>query len=245
MSTTVSITRYLKSATPEALLRCWLAFWLCFILALASQTVLATEITQLKMERSDEGVYLSASVKFDLPPVVEDALLKGIPMFFVAEADIYRDRWYWYDKRITTATRTMRLAFQPLTRRWRLNVLPSAISVTGLRASFSQNYDNLADAITSIQRLSRWRIADASEVDSEVRHNVDFRFRLDLSQLPRPFQIGVSGQKDWAIAVETNRALIAEPIRPAAKDTPKDTPRDTARDTGREASRETVKEALK
>ncbi|MDI1237196.1 MAG: DUF4390 domain-containing protein [Polaromonas sp.] len=219
----------MKNAKPDSALRRLLAFWVCTVVALAGQAALATEVTLLKMERSDEGVYLSASVHFDLPPAVEDALLKGIPMFFVAEADIYRSRWYWYDKRITTATRTMRLAFQPLTRRWRFNVLPGAISVTGLRASFSQNYDNLDDALASIQRFSRWRIADAAEVEPGVRHNVDFRFRLDLSQLPRPFQIGVAGQKDWAITVETNRDLVAEPIR----------------DLSRDLSKEAVKEAEK
>ncbi|MDP3412287.1 MAG: DUF4390 domain-containing protein, partial [Polaromonas sp.] len=171
------------------------------------------EISQLRLERSDDSVYLSATVRFELPTVVEDALLKGIPMFFVAEADIYRDRWYWYDRRVTTATRTMRLAYQPLTRRWRLNILPGAISVTGLRASLSQNYDTLAEALAAIQRISRWRIADAAEIDAASRHNVEFRFRLDLSQLPRPFQIGVAGQRDWTIAVEDSRQLVAEPIR--------------------------------
>lgn len=209
----------------------------CTMLACAGQMALATEVTQLKMERSDEAVYLSASVNFDLPPVVEDALLKGIPMFFVVEADIYRGRWYWYDKRITTATRTLRLAFQPLTRRWRLNVLSGAISVTGLRASFSQNYDSLPDAIASIQRISRWRIADAAEIEADARHNVEFRFRLDLSQLPRPFQIGVAGQKDWTIAVEENRQLVAEPIRDAS--------RDSAREASKEAPKEPVKEPAK
>ena len=183
------------------------------MLICAGSLAQAVEVSQLKLERSDESVYLSAAVRFELPNVVEDALLKGIPMFFVAEADIYRDRWYWYDKRITTATRTMRLAFQPLTRRWRLNILPGAISVTGLRASLSQNYDSLADAMAAIQRISRWRIADAAEIDAATRHNVEFRFRLDLSQLPRPFQIGVAGQRDWAIAVEDSRQLLVEPIR--------------------------------
>ncbi|MGC1172714.1 DUF4390 domain-containing protein [Polaromonas sp.] len=222
---------------PDRVLRRLLVFVVCTWMALANFGALATEVTQLRMERSDEGVYLSATVTFDLSPVVEDALLKGIPMFFVAEADIYRGRWYWYDKRITTATRTMRLAFQPLTRRWRLNVLSGAISVSGLRASFSQNYDNLDDAIASIQRFSRWRIADAAEVEPDTRHNVDFRFRLDLSQLPRPFQIGVAGQKDWTVSVETNRELRAEPIR--------DMPKDPVKDVPAEAPKEAAKEAVK
>lgn len=210
-----------------------LTLCLCAALACAGQAVLATEVAQLKMERSEEAVYLSATVKFDLPPVVEDVLLKGIPMFFVAEADIYRDRWYWYDKRVTTATRTMRLAFQPLTRRWRLNVLSGAISVTGLRASLSQSYDSLPEAMASVQRISRWRIADAAEIEPDARHKVQFRFRLDLSQLPRPFQIGVAGQKDWAIAVEEYRQLAVEPIR--------DEPKDIAREAGKEMLKEAVK----
>ena len=232
MTTTAFITQFLKNATLESVLRRALTFCaLCIGLTLhAGQSALAAEVSQLKMERSEEAVYLSASVRFDLPPVVEDALLKGIPMFFVAEADIYRDRWYWYDRRVTTATRTLRLAFQPLTRRWRLNVLSGAISVTGLRASFSQSYDSLPDAMASIQRISRWRIADAAEIDPETRHNVEFRFRLDLSQLPRPFQIGVAGQKDWTIAAEENRQLLPEPIR----ETPKEPVKELAREIGKE-----------
>ncbi|MDO9401022.1 MAG: DUF4390 domain-containing protein [Polaromonas sp.] len=218
---------------PEPVMRRVLTLCLCAALACAGQAALATEVSQLKMERSEEAVYLSATVKFDLPPVVEDVLLKGIPMFFVAEADIYRDRWYWYDKRVTTATRTMRLAFQPLTRRWRLNVLSGAISVTGLRASLSQSYDSLPEAMASVQRISRWRIADAAEIEPDARHKVQFRFRLDLSQLPRPFQIGVAGQKDWAIAVEEYRQLAVEPIR--------DEPKDIAREAGKEMLKEAVK----
>jgi hypothetical protein len=213
VTTTASITHFLKNAAFEPLLRRLLTFGVAVLLACAGTAAMAVEITQLKMERSEESVFLTAALKFELPAVVEDALLKGIPMFFVAEADIYRDRWYWYDKRVTTATRTMRLAFQPLTRRWRLNILPGAIGVTGLRASLSQNYDSLPDAMAAIQRISRWRIADAGEIEAGSRHNIAFRFRLDLSQLPRPFQIGVAGQRDWTIAVEDSRQLVAEPAR--------------------------------
>jgi hypothetical protein len=39
---------------------------------------------------------------------------------------------------------------------------------------------------------------------------VSFRFRLDTSQLPRPFQIGAVGQSDWNISVEKNARLALE-----------------------------------
>lgn len=167
----------------------------------------AAEVTQLAVERSDEGVLLSAAVRFELPHAVDDALAKGIPMFFVAEATIYRDRWYWYDKRVTYAARHMRLAFQPLTRRWRLQVSSSPIGNSGL--VLGQNFDTREEALAAVQRVSGWRIADPGEIDAEAAHYIDFRFRLDVSQLPRPFQIGAVGQSEWNIlAVRTQRLQL-------------------------------------
>ena len=37
----------------------------------------------------------------------------------------------------------------------------------------------------------------------------DFRFRLDVSQLPRPFQIGVANQPEWNLQREGELALPA------------------------------------
>lgn len=170
----------------------------------------AAEVTQLQVERTEEGVLLSAAVRFELPQVVEDALAKGIPMYFLAEATIYRDRWYWYDKRVAFVTRHMRLAYQPLTRRWRLQVSPTPIGHAGM--VLGQTFDTREEALAAIQRVSRWRIADPADVDPDAVHNIDFRFRLDMSQLPRPFQIGAVGQSEWIIlAVRTQRLVLDNP----------------------------------
>jgi hypothetical protein len=190
---------------------------LCVLLAWAPAPASATEITQLRVERGEDGVHLSALVRFDLPPVVEDALLKGIPLFFVAEADIYRDRWYWTDPRVASATRTIRLAYQPLTRRWRVNIASGLIaSSSGLRATLNQNYETLPEALSAIQRVARWKIADTGDVDPDASYKLDFSFRLDLSQLPRPFQIGVAGQRDWNISAQVKDRLRMEPAAPQA-----------------------------
>ena len=187
----------------------------CIFLLFSSQTDRAAELTQFSVERAEDGIYLSAVVRFELPAVVEDALLKGIPMFFVAEADIYMNRWYWADKRVASATRTIRLAYQPLTRRWRVNIVSGLINNSaGLRATLNQNYDTLPEAMSAVQRLSRWRIADNSEVEADVAHKLEFSFNLDLSQLPRPFQIGVAGQKDWTISAQQNERLLLAAARP-------------------------------
>ena len=186
----------------------------CALLALAPPALAqssVTEITQFQVERSDEGVVLSAAVHFELSQVIEEALQKGIPMFFVYEAVLYRDRWYWYDREIARATRHMRLSYQPLTRRWRLTISPTVIGNSGV--ALGQSFDSQEEALAAVQRVSRWKIADAADVSPDERHNVEFRFRLDVSQLPRPFQIGAVGQADWSISVARNQRLAIDAPR--------------------------------
>lgn len=212
----VFTTQSLKNAALEAIAHLLLATCLCLLWAPAASVAAPTEITQLRTERTDDGVYLSAVVRFDVPPVVEDALLKGIAIFFVVEADLYRDRWYWTDPRVASAARTLRLAYQPLTGRWRVNIVSGLItSSSGLRATLNQNYDTMAEALSAIQRLTRWKIADSGEVELDASYTLDLNFRLDLSQLPRPFQIGVAGQRDWTISAQVRDRLRLVPEAPA------------------------------
>lgn len=204
-----------KNAALEALTRFLIGCSLSLLLAGASAAA-ATEIVQLRTERTDDGVYLSALLQFDLPVVVEDALLKGVPAFFVLEADIYRDRWYWRNVRAASAARTVRLAYHPLTRRWRVSIVPGLMSgSTGLRATLSQNYETLPEALSVIQRVARWKIAESADVEQDALYALDLNFRLDLSQLPRPFQIGVAGQRDWTIAARLKNRMRLDSAVPA------------------------------
>ncbi len=189
----------------------WLARWVAFVLLLFTLSAVradTAEVTMLRFDRSDEGLLLSANVSFDLPPVIDDALAKGIPMYFVAEAALLRDRWYWTDKHVTTARRHMRLSYQPLTRRWRLVTSNAPIGSSGL--ALGQSFDSRDEALAAIQRISHWKIADPTDIDPESRYNVDFRFRLDVSQLPRPIQIGAVGHSDWSISASKDVRLVFE-----------------------------------
>jgi hypothetical protein len=201
-----------KSALPKA----WLHFFLLACLALASAMVQAqtqAEITVLRAERSVSEVFVSAHVSFELPAVVEEALLKGMPMFFLLEAELYQDRWYWYDKRIASAQRQVRLAYQPLTRRWRVNPSAGAGGDNTQGLSLNQSFDTLADALSAVRQVSQWKVADLAESDLTAKIKLQFRFRMDLSQLPRPFQIGAIGQSEWDIQGSARTALRGEGTR--------------------------------
>jgi hypothetical protein len=114
------------------------------------------------------------------------------------------------NQKVVSAERHMRLAYQPLTRRWRLSAASGVITKAGLGVALNQNFETLTEALTAVQRLSRWKISDAAEIDLEQPHLVEFRFRLDVSQLPRPLQIGTLGQSDWNIAASSRRPLVLE-----------------------------------
>lgn len=173
------------------------------------------QITKMALERTDEGVFLTAQLRFELPPIALNALEKGIPMFFVAEAALLQGRWYWTDKRVLVNERYQRLSYLPLTRRWRLALASEPFGGNaGLGVSVMQHYESLPEALAAVERIGRWKIADASELDADAKYWVELSFRLDLSQLPRPFQIGAVGQDEWNIAASRSQRLGApEPPR--------------------------------
>ncbi len=144
-----------------------------------------------EVTRIDDGLQLAFALDFELPRGVEDALHKGVPLYFVAKAELFRSRWYWRDKRISVAERTWRLAFQPLTRKFR-------VSFGGL----NQSYDNLSDALVAVRRVAAWKVADGIALDDGGGHYVEFSYWLDTGLLPRPLQIGLGGQADWDLRIE-------------------------------------------
>jgi hypothetical protein len=208
------ITHCWKSALAELWrLGGWvLGAWLLVAPSAWAQTSVA-ELTELRAERREAALYLTAQIKLELGLAVEDALVKGLAVHFVSEAEVMRDRWYWYDRKIGTATRFYRLAFQPLTRRWRLNVSNEPMSGGGLAGSISQSFETLPEALDVIRRQSGWKVAEMADLDLEARQYIAYRFRLDTSQLPRPFQIAAGNQAEWALMVARQLRLTPEMVR--------------------------------
>jgi hypothetical protein len=187
----------------SALIACAL-FW--SVLAGAHAQSSGVEIAQLETHRNGDAVELSANLRFDLSTTMQDALYKGVPLIFIMEVDIYRERWYWLDRRVGSAQRQYRLTYHPLTRRWRM-------TAGGGDVAFAQTFDTLADVLAVVRRVSSWRIADATDIETSSNQRLEFRFRLDTTQLPRPLQIGALGQSDWALSAAVTKRLVLEPAK--------------------------------
>ena len=171
--------------------------WIGAGLAPAGARAADAELTQFEISRDDDGVYLNYAVDFELGKGPDDALIRSVPLFFVAESEVFRSRWYWRDRRVAHTTRVWKIAFQPLTSTYRVT------SVGGL----SQNYATRDEALLATSRSSRWKVADAAQLD-DGRHYLEFNYRLDVTLLPRPMQIGIGGQPDWQLSVRRTQRIL-------------------------------------
>jgi hypothetical protein len=168
-------------------------------------------LQSLTLARQDNAIYLSADLQFDMPSTLEDALLKGITLYFVTEVDIRQERWYFYNQRVAHAERHVRVFYQPLTRRWRVNVSPQPFSAIGLGMNLGQSYDTAEEAMNAVRRITPWRVASASEVNLDAKPSLNFSFKLDLTQLPRPLQIGVATHSEWSLVLNKTQRLELAP----------------------------------
>ncbi len=173
----------------------WLCVWasllllVCCLFHAAPVQAQGVELALLKTSRAEGSLNLDFAARISLPRAAEDALMRGVPIYFVAEAALFRGRWYWRDERVARVSRSWRVAFQPLTSTWR-------VSLAGL----NQTYASLPEALTAASRSAGWRLADLSQIDPDKSYYIEFNYRLDSTQLPGPMQFGLGGG-DWAVGV--------------------------------------------
>jgi len=180
----------------------WTLVWVALLVPVnVVQAQTQGELLDVRLESQDGYWQVAAQARLELGPAVQEALIKGVPVHFVAQLDVVRERWYWTDRTVVQASRYFRLAYQPLTRKWRLNMASEPLSSTMLAASLSQSFDTLAEALAPMRRLAGWKVAEARQLEPGTRYAVEYRFRLDAQQLPRPFQFGTASQADWDLSL--------------------------------------------
>ena len=169
--------------------------WVVAVLVMLPVLVLAAEIdiANPQITASEDGFVVSADFGFELNERLEEAVTKGVVLYFVTEFEMTRPRWYWLDEKVVSRHQTHRLSYHALTRQYRL-------STGGLHQSF----DTLSEALRVLSRLRNWLVTDGRGEKAGVQagdtYMAALRMRLDINQLPRPFQISALGNRDGSLA---------------------------------------------
>lgn len=177
------------------LLQIAIRFFLMAILSaglLAAPALHAAEIhiEQAQLEATEDGYRLASAFNFELKRVLEDALNRGVPLYFTTDVELTRPRWYWFDENTVRASHTIRLTYNVLTRQY------YAAAAGSLRQSFS----SLDDALSLVRRPPRWLVAEKDALKPGATYQLSIRMRLDTSQLPKPFQVNAMNDSDWRLS---------------------------------------------
>ncbi|MBQ9578261.1 MAG: DUF4390 domain-containing protein, partial [Ottowia sp.] len=193
--------------------------WLAAALALAGTPAQAqsVQLDELKATREGGALVVTARLTLALPEVVQDALRRGVPVFFEADAEVRRRHRYWFNRRLARERRYMRLAYQPLTRHWVLSTSARPFDEGAGGHAISTAFDTMDEALAAVGRMERWQVASAAQLAGGGRQALRFRFKLDTKRLPRAIQVGAigPGASGWTLAEQREIALGRAPAQAA------------------------------
>src|SRR5882672_2626559 len=177
----------------------WLVALAALLLAVAAPVLAdGIEVKKAALVTAYDGGFLEAEFEISLTHTLEDALNKGVPLYFTLEFELIRPRWYWLNEKIVATRQQYRLSYNALARQYRVGV-----------GALYQNFASLPDALAF---LSQVRLRDIGEAGALAKGNsyvAALRLRLDISQLPRPFQISAVGSREWNVGSDWHRWTVS------------------------------------
>jgi Domain of unknown function (DUF4390) len=150
--------------------------------------------TSAEIRAEEDGYYLNADFELAINSTLEEALQKGIPLYFLLEFELTRPRWYWLDEKVVSATTQYRVSYNALTRQYRVS--------SGL---LHQTLDSLEEVERLLSRVTSRPVARRDQLTPGVRYEAAVRLRLDVNQLPKPFQVNALTSRDWSLQSDWRR----------------------------------------
>jgi hypothetical protein len=150
---------------------------------------IVAESAQLVADEDGGGYSLAADFEVSLNRRLEDAVNKGLVLYFTVDFELTRSRWYWFDQTLAQRSKTFRLSYHALTRQYRL-----------ASGALHQNFHSLEDALRVLARVRHWRVVEKDEIDGEVNYVASARLRLDPSQMAKTFQVSALSNRDFRLS---------------------------------------------
>jgi len=204
---TAFITRCCKrlSSRACAVLLCALA---CLLPVAAHAE--SVEFRDARLAPREEGWALEAEFDVELPARLEDAVNKGVALTFTLDFELTRPRWYWLDEKAAQFTQSYRLDYHALTRQYRLSA--------GL-GSLYLSFPTLADALRVLAQPKIYAV-ERGKLKPGESYTGNVRLRLDVSRLPKPFQVENLTNREWVLDSDWKKFAFKAPEAVAQTATP-------------------------
>ena len=175
-----------RDSTVRWLAGLLLGFWLTVAGgALASDS---SAVRQAAIRATAQGYVLDGDVNIVLNSTLEDALSRGINLYFLLELELTRPRNWWFDEGIAEPVRKMRIYYHLLLRRY--------VVETGYTTRTAATLD---EALAMLGRVEGWQVLERGALKTGQRYDARLRLRLDTAQLPKPLSIGAVTSDKWEL----------------------------------------------
>jgi hypothetical protein len=154
-------------------------------------------VTNATIEAHEDGWQLDADFDVQISQRLEEAVTRGVPLYFVVEFELSRPRWYWFDEKPVKLSQTYKISYTPLLRQYRLSM-----------GNLYQNFTRFDEVKRVLSRVRAWHVADRGALRREGVYQANLRMRLDTGQLPKPFQLNAVASSDWSLTSEWHRWTI-------------------------------------
>jgi hypothetical protein len=156
------------------------------------------EVRSAAIALRDDVYALDSNLDIALTPTLEDILTKGVALNFLFEIELIRPRWYWLNEKVASVTQQYKLSYNSLTRQYRISL-----------GTLSQNFPTVAEAVSFISRIRNLPVTEKSSLQPGLSYQMSVRMRLDVSQLPKPFQISALGSREWNLSSDWYRFPVS------------------------------------
>ena len=147
----------------------------------------------------EDGWQIEAQFDIQFSPRLEEAVNRGVPLYFVVDFELSRPRWYWFDEKPIKVSQTYKISYTPLLRQYRLSV-----------GNAYQNFTRFEEVTRVLSRLRGWHVADRGAIKKDGTYQAALRMRLDTAQLPKPFQLNAIASSDWTLASDWHRWNVTQ-----------------------------------
>ncbi len=149
------------------------------------------------LEAVEDSWQLDAQFEIEFSPRLEEAVNRGVPLYFIVEFEISRPRWFWFDEKPIQVSQIYKITYTPLLRQYRLS-----------SGAAYQNFNHFDEVVAALSRVRGWPVAEGGALRKQDEYEAAIRMRLDTTQLPKPFQLNAVASNDWNLASDWYRWTV-------------------------------------
>lgn len=161
------------------------------------------QIKSFALKATETGYQINVDAAIELSSTLEQALEKGIVLYFVIKFALIDTKWYWVDDEVARSKLRIGLSYNALTRQYRLS-----------HRTKSQGFDTLAEALQVLGTQHHIPVEEKLQLRSNGEYLASLQLWLDASRLSKPFQLESLSSKEWNLSSEKIEWRTKLPLAP-------------------------------